>query len=167
MNQKNINQAFQSLPPWAKGTLAVGGLAIVGYLGYKLMSIPKNFGENKPSRDQNNAELTEQQTLAAQGKKPTLSKAQMSHIANALFTAMDGYGTDEDAIIAQFRKMKNDLDFLGVSLTYGIREVSSGRFNPEPNFKGNLSSALISELSSYWIKKINEILANAKIKYRI
>jgi len=110
MTNSNFSKGFQSLPPWAKGTIAVGGLAILGYIGYKLSTLPKNFIENKPAKDQQNSELTEQQMLLAQGKKPTLTKSQQQSIANALFVAMDGYGTDEDGIILQFRKIKNDLD---------------------------------------------------------
>lgn len=167
MNTPNVSNAFYSLPPWAKGAIAVGVLAGVAYVLHKVATAPKNIKGNQGNREQTNQELKEEQQIKEQGKKPTLSKSQMSTAANVIFNAMDGYGTDEDAIMRQMRKIKNDLDYLGISNAYGTREVSSGRFNPEPNYKGKLAGSLQNDLSDYWIGLINKHLKSKGVKYRV
>jgi len=167
MANQQISNTFTQLPPWAKGVVVVGVLAGAAYALHKISTLPKNIKEGKGSRDQENAEIKEQQQLQQQGKKATLTKSQMASIANVVFNAVDGWGTDEDAIITQMKKIKNDLDYLGVSTAWGIREVSSGRFNPEPNFKGTLAGALQNDLSNYWIRKINTDFYKKKMTYRV
>jgi hypothetical protein len=79
---------------------------------------------------------------------------------------MDGYGTDEEQIYGVFKNIKNDADFAMIQNAYGIREISSGAWNPEPNFKGTLSGALTNELSASEKDVLNNILAQKKITYR-
>ena len=80
---------------------------------------------------------------------------------------MDGYGTDEATIYSVFSKFKNAGDFALVMNAYGVREISSGAWNPEPNFKGTLIGALTSELNVENKTKINKILASKKIPNRV
>lgn len=157
----------QSVSPMVKGILLLtavfGGL----YLVKKLMEGVGDYKDDKSQRDQLNNEITELEK-EQKTKPPTLTKSQANSMANVIHTAMDGYGTDEDAIVTQFRKIKNNADYLLVSSAYGIKKVSSGRFNPEPDYKGNMAGALASELSDYWIKKLNEILKkNGVTKYSV
>ncbi len=165
--KSQITEVFTGLPAWAKGAIAVGLLAGTAYVIYKVVLLPKKLKEGKGNRDQENNEAQEYVALQESGKKPTLTKSQMESIANVIFNAVEGYGTDEDSIMRQIRKINNDMDFLGVSRAWGIRPVSSGRFNPEPDFKGNLSGALQNDLSDYWIKLINEHLKKKGSKYRV
>lgn len=167
MANPNISNTFYALPPWAKGAIAVGVVAGAFYALHKISTLPKNIKEGRGSREQANSEANEMIRLEQQGKKATLSKSQMKSIANVIFNAMDGWGTDEDAIMTQIRKIKNDLDYLGVSTAFDVREVSSGRFNPEPNFKGTLSAALQNDLSDYWITKINAHFKKMGMTYRV
>jgi hypothetical protein len=167
MNKPNVGNAFYSLPPWAKGAIAVGVLAGAAYVLHKVATAPKNLKLTQGNREQTNQELKEEQQIKEQGKKATMTKSQMSSAANVIFNAMDGYGTDEDAIMRQMRKIKNDLDYLGVSNAFGTREVSSGKWNPEPNFKGRLAGALQNDLSDYWINLINKHLRSKGVKYKV
>lgn len=96
-----------------------------------------------------------------------LSGYQAEQLSNAIFTAMDGYTTNEDAIYVAFRQMKNNADFLAVSKAFGIREVSSGQWNPASNMKGTLTQCLQDELDSDERKKVNEILKARNIRFRI
>ena len=80
---------------------------------------------------------------------------------------MDGYGTDEGTIYSVFRKIKNSGDFALLMNAYGVREISSGAWNPEPNFNGTLVGALTSELSSEDKGKVNKILQSKKIEYKV
>ena len=165
--ENGLLKAYDGLPDWAKGALAVGLLLGIGFVVKKLIETPKKIKEGGHSRDQDKGEVDEELTLIEQGKKATLTKSSMQSIANVIFSAVDGYGTDEDGIIRQMAKIKNNLDYLGVSRAWGIRTVSSGKWNPEPNFKGKLPAALQNELSDYWIKKINSKLAANKVTYRV
>jgi hypothetical protein len=80
---------------------------------------------------------------------------------------MDGYGTNETAIFGVFYKLFNDADFLAVSKSFGVREISSGYLNPEPNMKGTMTECLHSELAFDDRKKVNDILKAKKIRFRV
>ena len=157
---------FMSLPPWGKGVLIVGGLGLTGFIIYKIVKAAS--GEQKGNRQEDRGWNKEFDKLNAEpATKATITQAQMLAFAGTLFTAMDGYQTDEDAIVAVFKNLKNDTDFAGVSAAYGTRKVSSGRFNIEPDFDGTLSGALTSELSQYWKDLINKDLAARKMTYKV
>jgi len=162
--------SFMNLPTWAKGVIAVGVLGAVGFIGYKIYKSIESRTGGKPAGDRQedrgwNKEFDNLNSNAS--TKATITQAQMLALATKLFTAMDGYGTDEDAIVNVFKQIKNNADFAGVNAAYGVREVSSGRFNPEPNYKGPLSGALTSELSQYWLDLINKHLASKNITYKV
>ena len=168
---KNIElakQSFTGLPTWAKGVVAVVVVGGIGYLVYKLIKVGGGVKENKTERQEDNSWNKELDQLNSnESTKMTLSKAQLLSMANKIHAAMDGYGTDEEAIIKAFRILKNNADFAGLQSAYGVQEISSGRFNPEPNFTGNLIAALSTELSDYWITKINAILKAKRIKFQV
>ena len=161
-------ESFKGLPDWAKGVIAIAVVGGIAFIAYKLYKKGKDIKEGKGNRQEEkgwNKELDELSSNPA--TKPTLSQAQMAAFANSLFIAMDGYATDEQGIISIFKNVRNNADFAGINAAYGIREISSGRFNPEPNYKGNLIGGLASELSQYWRDEINKDLASKKITYRV
>jgi hypothetical protein len=161
-------ESFTGLPGWAKGAIAVGVLAGVGYAVYYFTKQVGEVKEGKTERIEDRGWNSEFDKLNSNDKtKATLSKAELLSLANKIHAAMDGYGTDEEAIVKSFRSLKNNADFAGLQAAYGIQEISSGRFNPEPNFKGNMIATLSTELSDYWVSKINAILKAKGIKYKI
>lgn len=167
-NKEFAQKSFGQLPGWAKGLLAVGVLAGVGYAVYYFTKQLGSVKEGKTEREEDRGWNSELDKLNSNDKtKATLSKAELSSLANKIHTAMDGWGTDEEAIVKSFRRLKNNADFAGLQAAYGVQKVSSGRFSTEPDFKGNLISALSSELSDYWITKINQILKAKGIKFRV
>lgn len=100
--------------------------------------------------------------------KQKITKYQAQQIANAIFTAMDGYTTNENAIYTSFRQLKNNADFLAVSKAFGTRKISSGRWNFVVNdMEGTLTQCLQDELGDDERKKVNEILKSKKIRFRI
>jgi hypothetical protein len=89
-------------------------------------------------------------------------------VAEDIFNAMDGYGTDEDAIILAFSKINSDADFDAVNSAFGTRTINSGSGNIfVGDFTGNLSQCLVDELSEYYIDQINSDLINKGITRRI
>jgi hypothetical protein len=168
-----LKQSYMNLPPATRGLVTVVGVGIGLWIVYRIY---KNLQETRSgvvtedraamqedrgwSRDIDN--LNQNPVTRA-----TITKAQAASFASSIHAALDGYGTDENAIFSIFRYLKNNADFAEVANAYGTREVSSGRFNPEPNFKGSMSAALTNELSSSEKAKINKILASKKITYRV
>jgi len=155
-------EIVKKLPPWAIGVLSVGGLVIIGFVGYKIY---KKIEENKRLAGAKKEGTDIDNDLKNAGA-PSMSNSQISQLANALFVAMDGYGTDVPAIYREIAKLKNNADVLAVKKVYGIRELSSGAGNPAPNFKGTLSQAFIDELETTQVNAINGVLAKKGITQR-
>jgi hypothetical protein len=157
-------ELFKELPTWAKGVVAlivVGGAGVIIYTIYKKVA---NIVGDKNDRQQLAAEKDELSNI----KPPaTISKGQAEAMANAIFTALDGYASDEDAVNTQFSKLKNNADWLLLSQAYGTREVSSGRLNPAPNYTGTLIGALNDELSASERAEANAILRKNGVTYTI
>ncbi len=142
-NAKNI---FTGLPPWAQGVIAVSATAVTLYGVYLIHKTIKTRKALKGANAEKNAITKELNQMASKGQLPTLSKAQCIAIANQIHAAFDGYGTDNKAVLAAFTKAKNKADVLQIIEAYGVREISSGRYNPEPNFKGTLPAAITNEM---------------------
>jgi hypothetical protein len=75
--------------------------------------------------------------------------------ADQLFNAMDGAGTDEDAIIAVIVQLRTLDDWNMLVKAYGTRELKTFWISTH---KGTLPSALRSELGATHIEKINSHL---------
>jgi hypothetical protein len=148
-----------------KKVMRLGLLIVAGVVVYYLV---KGVVKRIPSREEVQAGSNELDVLNQNSEtKQKITKQQAESFANVLHVSMDGYGTDENAIVNVFSKLKNNADYLAVSNAYDIREVSSGKLNPEPNYKGTMAGALHSELSSYYTAKINSMLRSKKITYSI
>lgn len=93
------------------------------------------------------------------GGSGQLSANTIKKMADDIYDAMDGYGTDEDTILSTFEKIKTDADFDALVKAYGTRTLSSGAGNIfMSDYNGDLSGALHDELSSGWITDINNAL---------
>jgi ABC-type bacteriocin/lantibiotic exporter with double-glycine peptidase domain len=141
------------------------GVVIAGYIVYRLT---KGVVKEKDNRSEvqeayNELDKMNQTPQTAQ----TITKFQAEQYANTIFTAVDGWETDEDAIAKVFYRMKNNADFLAVSKAFGIRKISSGRFNPEPDYKATMTEAIHIDMDTDEKKRLNDILIKKKIKFRI
>ena len=168
--QQFAQESFTGLPTWSKGVVAVAIVGGIGYLIYSLLKKAGDVKEDKSERFEDNEWNKEFDKLQSnQSTKATLTKAQMASIANKVFAAMDGYGTDEEAIVAAFRQLKNNADYAGVQAVYGIKSIHPGTGTGWfiDSFKGNMTAALTDELTQYWKDKINAILKSKKIKYSV
>ena len=166
MKGKFVQESFTGMPMWAKGVIGILVTGVAIYVGYKVYKGFKVAKENQGANQQNQATTDELVQLQSQGQKPTLTKVQQLALANKMFTAMDGYGTDKTTLFQALVSIPTYLDLLGVMQAYGVREISSGTGNPEPNFKGTLSAALVSELSTADLQAINMVLAKKGIKFK-
>ena len=88
-----------------------------------------------------------------------------SSLADTLFEAMDGYGTDNDSITEVFRSLRNQADFDALEDAFGSRKISSGRGNIfQGDYKGRLIGALKDELDGEELADLNNLLRSKKIK---
>ena len=143
-----------------KNGLIVTALILgVGYFLYK-----KFKGSPTPSNAEINSLLG-----GNVGANPTLSEEKLKDLADKIFVAFNGYGTDvkgNNGLINQFSLLKNNDDLMGLIAAYGIREVDGGMWNPLPNFKGNLVQTLAEELSESEISQINSTIVKSGITIR-
>ena len=138
---KNIQESIFAKPlTWA----IIAGVAI--YFGSKLF---KNLSK-KGSLIQTKEDIL----ILQQTQKQSYLDSQYTAYADVLFTAMDGFGTDEDAIFRVFTAMKNDLDIAKLINAYGLRKDES------------LAEWLQGDLSSSDMAKLNKILSTKGIKYQ-
>lgn len=144
-----------------KNGLIVTALILgVGYFLYKKLK-----GSSTPT----NVEINKVIIGGNTGFNATLSEDKMKELANKMFAAFNGYGTDvngNNGLINLFASIKNNDDLMGVIAAYGIREVDSGSWNPFSNFKGNLPETLADELSGSDLSKINSVLVKNGVNIR-
>ena len=147
-----------------KIVMLVGGAIGLVVLYRALSGAVSNQGGRQEIQSASN-ELDRLNQSPATRQKMTAYQANQT--ANAIFTAMDGYGTYEEAIYSAFRQMKNNADYLAVSKAFGTRKVSSGQWNFVNDMKGTLTQCLQDELDTDERKKVNEILKARNIRVRI
>lgn len=81
-------------------------------------------------------------------------------MADEIFEAMNGYGTNEAKINAVLERLQKKSHWDSLVSAYGIRKLSSGRGNVfVSDFTGNLPNSLINELDSSELKTVNNILS--------
>lgn len=88
-----------------------------------------------------------------------VSNLNFSAMANSLFNSMNNYGTWEDDIIDELKKLKTKADWNALVQAYGTRTLNCGSWNPFcDDFTGDLAACLNDELSENWMEDVNEVL---------
>ena len=150
---------------WGKKIGMVVGLIIAGFIVYR---VTKKIIKEKDNREELQAGYNE---LDKFNQNPStaqkITNFQAEQYANIIFTAVDGYMTDEDAVGKVFYKLKNNADFLALSKAFGIRKISSGYLNPEPDYKATLTEAITIDFTVAEKKVLNTILSKKKIKFSV
>ena len=118
-------KAYNNLPDWAKGAVAVGGVLIVGIFGYKIYQDIKRKRELKDANQAADEADTELSKLSNQGVKPTISTSQATTLAQSLVQAMNGCGTDETKMYGVFEQLKNDADVYLLIKQFGVKYYMS------------------------------------------
>lgn len=89
----------------------------------------------------------------------TYTNLQYQDMANKLFNAMDGMGTDEKKILTTLAQLKTKADWNKLKQAYGTRKISAWGFG----YTGTLLECLKSELSDMGEPDFNEYDVNAKL----
>jgi hypothetical protein len=146
------------------GLITASIVIAAAYLLYKIFN---KKGASNPNSGGNSGVVVPKPVLGGTiGTAPTMTEAKFKEIANKIQLAFDGYGTDTTAINNQFALLKNNDDLMSLIAAYGIREISSGNYNPLPDFTGNLPETIADELSQSEISELNSILVKTGITIR-
>lgn len=62
--------------------------------------------------------------LKASGQKQSYSDSKYDSLADQLFEAMDGPGTDEEAVLNVLNQLRTDVDFVKLDAAFGLRGSS-------------------------------------------
>jgi hypothetical protein len=146
------------------GLITASIVIAAAYLLYKIFN---KKGFSNPNSGGNNGVVVPNPELGGTiGTAPTMTTEKFKEIADKIFAAFEGYGTKTKEINNQFALLKNNDDVMSLIAAYGIREVSSGSYNPLPDFIGNLPEALANELSQSEISDLNSVLVKSGITIR-
>jgi hypothetical protein len=160
-------EVWNDLPTWAKGVIAVGGLAITYFAVRGVWNrIKANIDKQKDLKVQYDSKR-ELNDLNRQGIKQTLTDTQLESYCQKLVQAFDGCGTTEQSIYDVMNAMKNKADILALITKYGIRKYDQCNLNE--GFGDNeytLPRAMESELDSWEMSKVNDILRKKNIGYQ-
>ena len=145
-------------------TIALGGT--VAYIIYK-----KFIQTDEKKRGKDETKNIESELDEAKKKKPlSYPLSQYATFCNVLVTATQDAGTDNEAVYAVFRKIKNNADYLQLLKTWGnpTRQVyPDWIFFYSTGYKMTLPQLLRHDMPSEKIQKINNILAGNGVTYRI
>jgi hypothetical protein len=121
-----VNQFYQSLPSWAKGTIAVSilaGVALIAYTVYNKVKLLKDKQESNETADS-----AENEYLKIKKQGQTLSYPQTKYFsaASAIKNALDGCDSklgEEDAVNAVLGVVKKPIDWYYLVNVFGSREI--------------------------------------------
>jgi len=155
---------YEQLSPKMKGvfSLSVLGIAVAGAV-YGILQIKKladSSDERKEGREWGKESKKDNKNNST---KQSLSDAQILAIANSIHTTLDGCGTYEIEVVAEFSKLKTNGDFSALQDTYGSRSITCWGVGGSMT----LTPSLISELSQYWRDRINKALKGNGITYTV
>jgi len=86
----------------------------------------------------------------------TFTIPEYKQMADDLFKAMDGLGTDEETILKTISKLKTKADWNRLKQAYGTRKITAWGYG----FNGTLLPSLKSELSNFGEPDFNEYDVN-------
>lgn len=168
-----VFQYYKELPPWAKGVVIVGGLAVTYIFASQIIGGIRRKKDAQKQLAEVNTAKNDLKELAKVGIKPTLSASQLEAMCAAIIDAVNGCFTSNNKIEAQIAKLNNDADVLALISQFGLRKKIRCVFSGEPreDFWSqytppmSLLAHLQDDLSAGDIKSLNSILAKKKINY--
>ncbi len=149
------------------------GAVLVGYTAYTNY---KRREEEKKALEGAAAAAGELATLAAQGINPSYYDSQYLTLVDQLVQAMNGCGTDEQAVYNVFRQLQNEADIRKLIVLFGIQyyepcgwtdPIAASIFQVNDHaYGGSLSTFLNYDLSTSEIGEINGILTGKGIHFQ-
>lgn len=140
-------------PKWVLIALAVVVALVIAFFFWSRSDKQKKVKESNAAIDQANKEIDPNQV--------SVTAEQAEALADKLWNAMLGPGTDYDAIKTAIRTCKSRSDVITVAATYRQKYGDSWFSN------GTLWSDLQGDLSTEQAKEINEILEDKNVEFKI
>lgn len=136
-------------------------ILIVLVIVYLFWNTIKGAGKAIGNAAQNGGEMA---VLTSNGVKASYTSDEYKSMANKLYEAMDGWGTDSATIFTIYGKLNNDVDFIKLDQAFGVREATDnlfGLYAPE-----DLEGWIKDDLSTSEITQLNNILKKRGITKR-
>ena len=159
-----MKKYYDQLPPWAKGTVAVGALLFTGLALWKAYGLVTNFWEQQKGSNALKDTTNELEKLQEKQIVPSYPDIQYELWANAIQECFNGWGTCSGDTI--FVNLRNDADMIKLIKAFGVRTISSGAWNPAGDTTGDLSKVIRDELSISQIEATNKILVKNGITFK-
>lgn len=131
---------IQKVPGWGWGLIIAGGL----YWYIFVRKTGEDIKDEARKNDENLADKSQLETLAQRGIKPRWTKGEYYELANSIYSAMKGGGTDELAVMRVIYRVRNEADWIMLKQYFGVRDGS------------DLVQWLRSELSAGYLNDINK-----------
>ena len=147
-----------NIPELNKNQLIFIGLIVVAVIAV-IVVLWVNWGKLKAYIKTKQIEKTYDEQITS--SELTLTTAQAQGLADKLYAAMDGPGTDEDAIYSAFNAMNSYSDLMLVMKLFGQKKSSWSLFGRE----SSLMEWIAADCSDTEIAKINAILASKDINF--
>jgi len=171
MQQKYLKY-YNELPQWAKGVLVVGGLGIVGLVGYKAYRSLFPSESEKKSKLLLNTINDDISKFKLSGLKESYPNADYLTLANTIYESMrycagDSYNT----VVSTCKKMMNDLDVALLIKAFGTKQNYC--FGIDAGTPMDMLSFIQKELGTEWllfdwkIQEINRNWSSKGITYRL
>lgn len=191
MAQEKLFQVYNGLPPWAKGVVVIGGLAMVYFTGRFTYNFVKRQIDIKFSKKTRAEFKDDLRRLAAKGIKPTFlesqylawadqiqeqfsgcdSKQNVFDMSDPIFGWAGNYSGSGKLFVTIAKSLRNDADFAALIVAYDIRTYSQcGNIfglNIFGEVTGGLYTAIIDELDQGERNGINKYLESKGITYRV
>jgi hypothetical protein len=182
MAQNKALEVWNGLPTWAKGVIAVGGVAILYFTGRSIWRAVKGKKEQTNARE---VVRTQGQELTAEqrkGIKQSFPDSQYKAWADRLQNQYDGIDWKNNVfdydvpVIGQWSgsgkvtsqivsQLKNDVDFLKLSQAWGVRTYDQAGLLTG-DVTGTLSYCVNDELDNGEVAALNKMLSKQGIKYK-
>jgi hypothetical protein len=147
------------------GLIVLGIVVVLGVVAMRYMKMMKDSKSDGINDNNTNPNPNNNPNPNPIPNPNTTKPLAYSSLADTLFEAMDGYGTNEDSITEVFRSLRNQADFDALEDAFGTRKISSGTGNIfQGNYNGRLIGALKDELDSEELADLNNLLRSKKIK---
>lgn len=169
MAKDKVIEIWNGLPTWAKGVVAVGGLAIIYFTSRSIVKAIKGSESVRLQKQTVTEVKSDIRDLEKKGIKPNYPDSQYQMWANAIkshFEGCDPLNTAIDTVKDVFNGLKNNADFAKLVSAWGTKTYDQcGWFMGDVT--GDLVYAIRDELDSDEISTLNKILERKGITYRV
>jgi hypothetical protein len=123
-----MTKGFNSLPNWAKGTIAVIGVATIVYAGWLVKKGIDKLIAGRDERKEDEAQKDELEKLEDAGIKPTLSDSMAYGLSNTIKTLLDGCessGSELEVMEQILASVNNQADWVKLQKVFGKKSIDN------------------------------------------